>query len=289
MEHGKRMIGMRCNVVPLGWTLLALLPGAARAQDVAGLKLDRIASLPREVLDSITARGKLLAEYDFASWYATDAVLAAQPRSGLIEGYLARQKPDGLWEVVFGKLSVRRDTFYVAFRALQREAGSQLYTTYEMRPPAAEQGYFLLAARALYVTRDDFGPKTRPYTATVAQIAGNGEWYVYYIPGPRDNRVWLSGGDIRYRVSADGRTITEKRPLHNATNEFLAPPTKVDSSTLDASLATIVRDDRPEDTDVFQVLVRQPRVRGLFVSRSYYFVIDTTGRIMAYDRDTTKR
>lgn len=289
MGHKTGKIGPRYFIASATLTLLALPPGAVRAQDIAGLKLDRIASIPREVLDSITARGKLLAEYDFASWYATDAVLAAQPRSGLIEGYLARQKPDGLWEVVFGRLNVRRDTFYVAFRAIQRERGSQSYTTYEMRPPAAEQGYFLLAARALYVTRDDFGPKTRPFTATVAQIAGNDEWYVYYIPGPRNNRIWLSGGDIRYRVTADGRSIIEKRPLHNATNEFVAPPTKMDGSTLDFSLATIVRDDRPEDTDVFHVLVRQPRVRGLFVSRSYYFEIDTTGRIMAYDRDTTKR
>lgn len=287
MEHW--MISTRRHVAAATLTFAALLPGAVHAQDIAGLKLDRIAQIPRAMLDSITARGKLLAEYDFASWYATDAVLAAQPRSGLIEGYLARQKPDGLWEVVFGRLNVRRDSFYVAFRAHQREAGSQLYTTYEMRPPKAEQGYFLLAARALYVTRDDFGPRTRPYTATVAQIAGNDEWYVYYIPGPRDNRVWLSGGDIRYRVSADGRTITEKRPLHNATNEFVAPPIKVDSSTLDFSLATIVRDDRPEDTDVFHVLVRRPRVRGLFMSRSYYFVIDTTGRITAFDRDTVQR
>ena len=289
MGHKTRKIGPRYFVASATLTLLALLPGTVRAQDIAGLKLDRIASIPREVLDSITARGKLLAEYDFASWYATDAVLAAQPRSGLIEGYLARQKPDGLWEVVFGRLDVRRDTFYVAFRAMQRERGSQSYTTYEMRPPAAEQGYFLLAARALYLTRDDFGPKTRPYTATVSQTAGNGEWYVYYIPGPRDHRVWLNGGDIRYRVSADGRMITERRRLHNATIEAVAPPTRKDGSELEASYQTIVLDDRPEDTDVFHVLVRQPRVRGLFVSRSYYFMIDTTGRIMAYDRDTTKR
>ena len=89
----------------------ALLPGLASAQGFPGVKLDRIASIPREELDAITARGKLLAEYDFASWYATDAVLAAQPRAGLIEGYLALQKPDGLWEVVFGRLSAKSDTF----------------------------------------------------------------------------------------------------------------------------------------------------------------------------------
>ena len=265
----------------------ALLPVAMSAQGFPGLKLDRIASIPREELDAITARGKLLAEYDFASWYATDAVLAAEPRAGLIEGYLALQKPDGLWEVVFGRLSAKSDTFYIAFRAVQRSAGSELFTTYEMRPPARDQGYFLFAARALYLSRSDFGPKTRPYSATVVRVAGNDEWYVYFIPGPRNHSVWLNGGDIRYRVSADGRLITERRRLHNTTLEFVAPPQKLDSSKLDYSLQTIVLDDRPEDTDVFHVLVRLPRVRGLFVSRSYYFMIDTTGRIMAYDRDTT--
>lgn len=266
----------------------ALLPVAMSAQGFPGLKLDRIASIPREELDAITARGKLLAEYDFASWYATDAVLAAQPRAGLIEGYLALQKPDGLWEVVFGRLSAKSDTFYIAFRAVQRSAGSELFTTYEMRPPARDQGYFLLAARALYLSRSDFGRKTRPYNASVVRVTGSEEWYVYFYPGLRDHNVWLNGGDIRYRVSADGRTITERRRLHNATLEFVAPPQKRDSSgQLEASFQTIVLDDRPEDTDVFHVLVRQPRVRGLFVSRSYYFMIDTTGRIMAYDRDTT--
>lgn len=267
--------------------LAAQVPGEVRAQGIPGLKLDRIASIPREELDAITARGRLLAEYDFASWHGTDAVLAARPRAGLIEGYLARQKPDGLWEVVFGRLSVKSDTFYIAFRAVQREAGSELFTTYEMRPPAPDQGYFLLAARALYVSRADFGRQTRPYSATVVRVAGTDEWYVYFIPGPRNDSVWLNGGDIRYRVSADGRTITERRRLHNATLEFVSPPQKLDSSELDASFQTIVLDDRPEDTDVFHVLVRRPRVRGLFVSRSYYFMIDSTGRIVAYDRDTT--
>jgi hypothetical protein len=238
-------------------------PEELRAQDIPGLKLDRIASIPREELDAITARGRLLAEYDFASWYATDAVLAAQPRAGLIEGYLARQRPDGLWEVVFGRLSAKSDTFYIAFRAVQREARSELFTTYEMRPPAPDQGYFLLAARALYISRADFGRQTRPFTATVARVAGTEEWHVYFIPGPRNNSIWLNGGDIRYRVSADGRTITERRRLHIGTLESVAPPQKLDSSTLDASLQTIVLGDRPEDTDVFHVLVRRPRVRGL--------------------------
>lgn len=273
-----------CFTLLSPWTLQD-----ARAQGIAGLKLDRVASIPREELDGITARGQLLAEYDFASWHATDAVLAATPRAGLIEGYLARQKPDGLWEVVFGRLNSKADTFFVAFRAVQREARSELFTLYEMRPPAPEQGYFLLAARALYLTRKDFGRQTRPFSATVVQVAGDGEWFVYYIPGPRDHNVWLNGGDIRYRVSADGRTISERRRLHNATLETAAPTPKIQGSELGASFHTIVLDDRPEDTDVFHVLVRRPRVRGLFASKSFYFVIDTTGRITAFDRDSTQR
>jgi hypothetical protein len=275
--------------VACAWVITAVPPGEVSAQSIPGLKFERIADIPRAELDAITARGRLLAAYDFASWHATDAVLASQPRAGLIEGYLARQRPDSVWEVVFGRLTAKSDTFHIAFRAVQRSVGSDLFTTYEMRPPAPDTGYFLVAARALYNTRTDFGPQTRPYNATVVRVAGNDEWYVYFVPGLRNNSVWLNGGDIRYRVSADGRTITERRRLHNATLEFVAPAQKADSSTLDASLQTIVIDDRPEDTDVFHVLVRQPRVRGLFVSRSYYFEIDTTGRIMAYERDTTRR
>ena len=44
-------------------------------------------------------------------------------------------------------------------------------------------------------------------------------------------------------------------------------------------------DDRPEDTDVFHVLSREPRVPEYIVSKSYYFRVDVDGRITAYKHD----
>jgi hypothetical protein len=58
--------------------------------------LGRPADFSRAELNGITARGTLLALYDRAAWHATDAVRATSPRDGLVEGYLARQGPDGL-------------------------------------------------------------------------------------------------------------------------------------------------------------------------------------------------
>src|SRR5688500_15484404 len=67
----------------------------------------------RPELDAITARGRLLAEYDQASWHATDAVMALRPDVSAVRGYLARRRSDGLWEVVFGRLDGSRENFLI--------------------------------------------------------------------------------------------------------------------------------------------------------------------------------
>jgi hypothetical protein len=268
--------------------LVAVVPAIAIAQQPPPWRAaNNIAAVPRDELDDITRRGRILAAYDLVSWHATDAIMALQPRTGLIEGYLARQKPDALWEVVFGKLTARSDSFAIAFRAVQKVANATTFTTYEMRPPSTEGEYFARAARALYLCRADLGPVSRPYNAMVIPVIGETGWYVYFVPAPTVTGVWPHGGDQRYRVSADGRSILERRRMHIDVLDVVVP--RRDSASLVALTHTAVLDDRPEDTDVFLVLTRQPRVEEIVVSRSYYFVIDTTGRIMAYKRDTTRQ
>ncbi len=91
---------------------------------------------------------------------------------------------------------------------------------------------------------------------------------------------------MRYRVTRDGRTISDRRRLHNAVLEF-PPASKPEAgSRLVFGSHAAVLADRPEDTDVFHVLTREPRVPEYIVTRSYYFRVDVDGHIAAYDRDT---
>ncbi|MGA8283383.1 MAG: hypothetical protein WB796_01445, partial [Candidatus Sulfotelmatobacter sp.] len=52
-------------------------------------------------LRAITARGRMLAEYDVASWHATDVVQDLKPEKGSTRYYIARKSEAG-WVVVFG-------------------------------------------------------------------------------------------------------------------------------------------------------------------------------------------
>lgn len=148
--------------------------------------------------------------------------------------------------------------------------------------PRADSDYFGSAARALDIARKDFGKATRPYNAMVIQADDAGAWFVYLVPAPTIAGVWPLGGDMRYRVTRDGRTITDRRRLHNAVLEFPPASKPQAGSRLVAGSHAAVLADRPEDTDVFHVLTREPRVPEYIVTRSYYFRVDVNGHIAAF-------
>ena len=233
---------------------------------------------PDTLLRAIEARGRALAEYDVAAWHATDAVMALKPVEGSIRHYLARRTPAG-WTVSFGRISADGGAFLVAYEARQDGPPSRFRATAET-PVRSDTGYLLRAARATELTRNDFGTPNRPYnTATILDERATepgGAWFVYFLPAPTVHGVWPHGGDVRYRVSGDGRTIIEKRRMHNAVLEFSSG-----GADTKAGLHTAIVDDIVEDSDVFLVLNRQPALPEMIVSRSYYFEIDTDGRITA--------
>lgn len=240
--------------------------------------------ISQATLDSITDRGRAIAAYDAASWHGTDAVLALHgPMTG-VRGYVARPDPDGRWEVVFGHLSAAADTFYVVYRARQSADGESAFTAAAVRPAEADVGFFARAARAMRLAEHAFGRVRRPYNTIALPDAGNGEWFVYLVPAPTQAGVWPLGGDARYRVSADGRTLLATRRLHNAILNY-GPATRA----IRAGWHTAILHDRPEDTDVFLVLERRPRVPEYVASASFFFRIDINGHISAFDRGTTRR
>jgi hypothetical protein len=258
--------------------LVAARPHAIDAQPPSW-STEHVDETIRPELDAISARGRLLAEYDQAAWHGTDAVLALKPVDSLVRGYLARRRADGLWEVVFGKVDAKSNAFLIAYRAVQRSAGDTSYSATAVSPRESDTEWYGRAARALDVARGAFGSANRPYNAMVIPT-GEGDWFVYLVPAPTQPGVFPLGADVRYRVSQDGRTMVAQRRLHNTILQYA--PTRNQDGKIQAGYHTAVLDDRPEDTDVFWVLSREPKVPEYVVSRSYFFRVDLDGRIMAY-------
>jgi hypothetical protein len=230
-------------------------------------------------LNDITARGRALAEYDFAAWHATDAVEALKPRNGTITEYIARPTAKG-WAAVFGRLSASRDTFYVAYEAMRsaQTGPFQGFTAVGHQEPVADAGYYARAARAIDTAKKDFGPVRRSYNTAVLPLPDS-SWYVYLMPAQTVAGVFPLGADTRYLISADGRTILEKRRMHNAVIEFSQPRPPQPGAAMAAGTHTAVVADIPEDTDVFHVLVRTPRIPEYIMTDHFIYRVETDGTI----------
>jgi hypothetical protein len=239
-------------------SLLMLAPDGLQGQVREWKSSEHISTrFSRDSLDGITARGRDIAAYDAAAWHGSDAVVALKPDYAAAPRYLARpRQQDGRWEVVFGRLSATSDSFVIAYRAEQMQAGDTVYAGSRVLPTVVDTGYYVRAARAL-------------------------------VPAPTRTGYWPLGADVRYQITPDGRSLLAKRRLHNTVLEYGPPKPGVDRPA--AGYHSAVLADEPEDTDVFLVLTRRPQVPEYIVSASYYFRIDTDGRITAYDRDTGAR
>lgn len=226
-------------------------------------------------LRGITERGRLLAEYDQAAWHATDAISPLVAESTSVRTYVAQRTSRG-WVVSFGRLSPASDTFYVAYEATQVVTKPDSFVAKRWPNPRADTRLLASAARAIALATDDFGPIKRPYNWAVLPAANN-EWWVYTMPAQTYSNVWPLGGDARYRVSSDGRTILTKRRLHNTILEVRVPDRT--GKVLTSLAHTAVVDTIPEDTDVFHVLARGIHVPELVMTDKYVYRIDVDGTV----------
>jgi hypothetical protein len=227
-------------------------------------------------LAAITQRGRLLWEYDYVAWHATDSVVARHPAPGSFDVYVARRDATERWTVAFGRLNAARDTLLIAYEVRQKLTDPNNFDVVSFSPARADTGYFARGARALLQARADFGTPRRPYNAAVLERPDGGLW-VYVMPAQTRVGVFPLGGDVRYQVSADGRAILAKRQLHNTILEHSEP--LATQGELKAGAHAAVLDDIPEDTDVFNVLVREPEVPEYIVSNAFMYVIGTNGAI----------
>jgi len=227
-------------------------------------------------LAAITQRGLLIWQYDYVATAATDSVMARRPAPELLQGYVARRRGDR-WDVAFGRPSAGRDTFYVTFEVRQQENDPDAFEVAPLSPARADTGYYARAMRAIALATADFGRQNRPYNPVVLERP-NGLLWVYLIPAQLRVGVYPLGADVRYLVTADGKSILAKRRLHNELLERGGTPPRA-GATLEAGMHTAVLDDIPEDTDVFHVLARQPEVPEYIVTESFIYRVETNGQI----------
>jgi hypothetical protein len=183
--------------------------------------------------------------------------------------------------VAFGRLTASRDTFLIAYEALPASQVGKFagFNGVVLSTPIADTDYYVRAARAVDTAAVNFGPVRRPYNSAVLPTP-SGNWYVYLFPAPTVYGVWPLGADTRYTISSDGRTILEKRRLHNSVIEFGAQFRNAPAGAqLEAGTHTAVLAEVPEDTDVFHVLIRSPRVPEYVMTDHFAYRIETDGKI----------
>ena len=231
-------------------------------------------------LADISARGRALAAYDFAAWHGSDAIAPLNPTAANATKYIARETPKG-WMVAFGKLTASRDTFLIAYEAIRTSATGPYegFSGIAHPTPVVDTGYFVRASRALDTAMVDFGPVRRAYNVAVLP-APQGNWWVYLFPAPTVAGVWPLGADGRLLISADGKRIIERRRLHNSVIEFSERSTRpAPGATTVAGYHTAVLAEIPEDTDVYHVLSRTPKVPEYIMTDHFIYRIDTDGKI----------
>lgn len=234
-------------------------------------------SLPpsTDSLHAITRRGRSLLEHDRAAWLATGAMTLPYGQESGVRRLIAQKTSNG-WEVALGQLSESRAELMIS-----TIAAPGMQTTWSSRqfdPPLADTGYYARAARAIETSLEMFLPVARrPHIATAVPAEDGPWWWVYVYPAPLQDGVWPRGGDMRFRVSADGRVITETRRLHEAITEYSVRSARMTASTPDGQ--SIVEGNAPEDTDVFHILQRRPALPELMTAGKYRYRIDVDGRI----------
>lgn len=249
-------------------------PAPAATPAPSPTPVTRSAPAGKDELAAISARGKALAEYDEAAWHASDAA-ASIFQSMTTKGLYVADKAKGKWVVYFGKFnSDARDQFLVLVEATQKKDVE--YTTTRHDTPKVETGRVLDLARAAATCRDQFKGENRPYNIAVLPGEKN-KWWVYVLPAQTTTGIFPIGGDVRYTVSPDGKTILDTHPMHVVVQEFKGAPLQPTAPAM--LVRTAVLDDAPEDSDVFFAMSFKPSTPHLIITRNFVYQVAPTGQI----------
>jgi hypothetical protein len=198
------------------------------------------------------------------------------PQDG-IRRFIVRRTTSS-WEVAVGALSPKADTFNIEQLATPGIQPNK-WASSLFEPAEPDTGYFARAARAVEASIAMFLPTVRrPYAAMAIPTDEGSGWWVYIYPIQIQAGLYPRGGDMRFRVSADGRVVHEFRQLHNAIDEYSARTARSSSVTKPQSQA-VVSGDAPEDTDVFHVIQRRPALPELVRAEHFQYRIDVDGSV----------
>lgn len=238
---------------------------------------DSVKPPTQSVLDSISARGRLLAEYDKAAEFASDEVsnlAEAKPADSRVKRYIAvREK--ARWKVYFGRLDTQKNIFEAAYVAVQKGSNPEAFLATEQKNLYFANGYVVFAARAIELALKSFKAENRPYNVAALPATDDKIW-IYIYPARTRADVWPLGGDVRYLISGNGNKILETRRMHQSILELSPPP---EGSTPAAGYHTTVLGNVPEDTDVFHVLSRVPSRPEYVITPKWVYLIQTDGSI----------
>jgi hypothetical protein len=265
--------------VTLVLAVAAVVGTAAWGQAAAKPSGHEVAPELAQELAGISQRGSVLAAYDVAAGYATGAMEATHPAEGKVERGIARQTATG-WTVDFGRLNADGSKFLTAYEAVQSDAPNH-FAVGQFDPEREDTGFNLFAARGMELALSDFGKITRPYHIAALRTGSAGILiYLYPAQTPEQRRdgVYPYGGDVRYLVSPDGTKMLDKHSMHKEIPESTPAQIPAGSTSL-AGNHTHVLSEGPEDTDVFLVLSRQPRVPEYVGAGGHVFKIEVDGTI----------
>ncbi len=232
----------------------------------------------KEELAEVSRRGKEIALYDrILKGASTELARSNFSADGALR-HLPRKTEDG-WVVAFGRLNDRRDKFLVGLEAFSDKNGKS-FEVKRYSDPKRDQGYYFSAALAMDLCQEDFlenlQKETRPYNVLVLP-ADNGRLWVYYLATRANSDFWPLGGDVRYLVSDDGKSILEKRQMHKGLLNLPAPEASKNSKTM--GFHTHLLAEAPEDSDVYYVLWRKPSAGERIETPSFVYEIDPQGSI----------
>ncbi len=108
---------------------------------------------------------------------------------------------------------------------------------------------------------------------------------MYLYPAQVENGVYPLGGDVRYRISANGRRVLEKRQLHKSIIE--STPARPGESVA-GGYHVHVLSELPEDTDVLYVLTRSPQVPEVIMAGPFLYGIDVHGGITVTEKPKSR-
>ena len=245
------------------WILLS-----AALSFASGMVAQEKPALPTMDFAAISARGHALFEYDQAAARGTDAIFALKPDPKGLARYVCAQTPSG-WVISVPRWNEAHDQLMVVYEAREKNGK---FVARKLDKPVPADGELVAKERALETATADFPSPNRRYNMAVLP-ASEGNLYVYLYPGQTRENVWPLGGDVRYTISSDGKTIVEKRKLHNMVRDNVIR----DNQKAGYHLHDVT--DVPEDTDVFFVLNRKPAMSEIIGTSRQLYSIDKEGNI----------